>query len=110
MNADYRGFGPGRGPSPGPVAPLSSNTRAAGGGGHGGRGGRGSNQFVSATSYDSFYFPSKFGSGGGAGHRYSGGSGGGKLIFNVSYMLRLEGKISANGESGDGQGKEGNVN
>lgn len=106
MTGDYQGFGPGKGPSPGP--PSASVTRGAGGGGHGGRGGRGSNQFVSSTSYDSLYFPTKFGSGGGSGQTYSGGSGGGILMFNVSYMLRLEGKISANGESADGQRKDGN--
>ena len=105
MTADYQGFTSGQGPSPG--TPWASSTRGAGGGGHGGRGGRGANRFVTSRSHDSLYVPAEFGSGGGNGRTYGGGRGGGLLIFTVSYMLRLEGRISANGESANGRLREG---
>ena len=63
---------------------------------------------IAAKSYDSFHGPVMYGSGGGNGVSYEGGRGGGHVIFDVSNVLRLEGRIHANGERpSDGGGGAG---
>ena len=98
MTADYRGYGSQSGPGAG-KRQTSFNT-GAGGGGHGGRGGRGSAAFQASYSYDSMYEPTEYGSGGGDGLHVVGGRGGGRIVFEISEMLRLEGRVQANGEPG----------
>ena len=97
MTADYRGYGSERGPGAG-RSKTSFNT-GPGGGGHGGRGGRGSAGLQASYSYGSMYEPTEYGSGGGTGSYGTGGRGGGRIVFEISEMLRLEGRVQANGES-----------
>lgn len=100
MSADYRGYGSQQGPGTG-LRQTSFNT-GAGGGGHGGRGGRGSAGLQASYSYDSIYEPTQYGSGGGNGLNNVGGRGGGRIVFKISEMLRLEGRVQANGEPRSG--------
>ena len=106
VSADHRGFGPEQGPAPG----LGKTPHGTGpsGGSHGGRGGRGYEGLVAPKSYDSLFNPTLFGSGGGNSDGSQGGRGGGHVVFDVSNMLRLEGRLRANGqnsgESGGGAG------
>lgn len=107
VSADFRGHGAEQGPGAG-LRRTSHNT-GAGGGSHGGRGGRGSAGLQTSYSYDSMYEPKQYGSGGGNGLSGSvGGRGGGRIVFEISQMLRLEGRVHANGEPGsdnsDGSG------
>ena len=105
VSADARGFGPQEGPAAG-TRWTSYNTGAAGGG-HGGRGGRGSAGLQASYSFDSLYEPSQYGSGGGNGLGRRGGHGGGRIVFKVFEMLRLEGRVHADGEAGRGNDNAG---
>ena len=107
MTADFKGHGAQQGPGAG--LRRTSYNIGAGGASHGGRGGRGSAGFQTSYSYDSIYEPTQYGSGGGNGlHGSAGGRGGGRIVFKISEMLRLEGRVNANGEPGsdssDGSG------
>ena len=99
MSADFRGHGTEQGPGSG-FRRTSYNT-GAGGGSYGGRGGRGSAGLQTSYSYGSIYEPTQYGSGGGNGiHGSVGGRGGGRIVFEISEMLRLEGRVHAEGEPG----------
>ena len=77
-----------------------------GGGGHGGSGANGSSTIASGgMTYDSQTSPTVAGSGGGTYPPNSiGGAGGGVIRLNVSGILQLDGRISANGGNGSGSG------
>ena len=105
VSADYRGYGPQEGPGAG-IRYTSFNTGAIGGG-HGGRGGRGSAGLRASFSYDSIYEPTQYGSGGGNGLNHVGGRGGGRIVFEISEMLRLEGRVHASGEPRSGDNPSG---
>jgi hypothetical protein len=77
-----------------------------GGGGHGGSGANGSSaNATGGTTYDSQSSPTAYGSGGGNYAPYStGGAGGGAIQLNVSGVLQVDGRISANGGNGSGTG------
>jgi hypothetical protein len=77
-----------------------------GGGGHGGSGANGSSTNASGgTTYGSQTSPTTYGSGGGMFPPFSvGGAGGGAIRLNVSGILQVDGRITANGGNGSGSG------
>jgi len=77
-----------------------------GGGGYGGGGANGSlTNAGGGTAYGSQTSPTTFGSGGGTYPAYSvGGTGGGAIQLNVSGILQVDGRLSANGGNGSGTG------
>jgi hypothetical protein len=77
-----------------------------GGGGHGGGGANGSlTSAGGGTTYGSQTSPTTYGSGGGTYPSYSaGGAGGGAIQLNVSGILQVDGRLSANGGNGSGSG------
>ena len=77
-----------------------------GGGGHGGSGANGSLTNASGgTTYGSQTSPTTYGSGGGIFPPYSvSGAGGGAIQLNVSGILQVDGRITANGGNGSGLG------
>jgi hypothetical protein len=103
--ADSAGYPAGQGPGAGffssPSYPYS-----CGGGGYGGSGANGSSTNASGgTTYGSQTSPTTYGSGGGTFPLYSvGGAGGGAIRLNVSGILQVDGRISANGGNGSGSG------
>jgi hypothetical protein len=98
VDLDGKGYPPGYGPGAG------GDGKNAGGGGHGGNGGAGDANAVGGQTYDSETEPSMPGSGGGYGvHKdksVDGGYGGGSILIAVRGELQLNGRISANGTSG----------
>ena len=85
-------------------------TGSGGGGGHGGYGGMGfpsGSQTMGGNAYDLLTAPNQAGSGGGGNTAYPGGSGGGALRFNVTGLLQLDGRISADGLSATNGGAGG---
>ena len=103
MHADFSGFNAVEGPGSG----MSKETYSRGGygAGHGGRGGSANVGYQSAVAYDSIYMPVVNGSGGGHGDSgIGGGRGGGVFKFQVQEYMRIEGKLSANGEPGSNNG------
>lgn len=75
------------------------------GGGHGGDGGSAlSNSVDGGSAYDSTSVPEAAGSGGGGYENYSTGGAGGGIISLRAPIVRLDGKISANGGNGSGIG------
>ncbi len=94
------GTGTGRGSS------YSGTGYPCGGGGHGGSGANGSAPNTgSSISYGSQASPNTYGSGGGSFPNQSiGGAGGGAIRLNVSGILQVDGRISANGGNGSGSG------
>jgi hypothetical protein len=101
--ADSAGYAGGLGTGAG-----RSDTSAytGGGGGYGGYGASGGGTMAyGGSTYGSVSAPVDFGSGGGSYIPYaSGGAGGGAIRLNVTGMLWLDGKISANGSPGLGEG------
>ena len=102
---DSAGYAAGTGPGYG----HSYNDRSylpCGGGGYGGSGANGaSTNAGGGTTYGSQTSPTTYGSGGGQLLPYSfGGAGGGAIQLNVSGILQVDGRISANGGSGSGSG------
>ena len=83
----------------GPINPGSGHASSSGssGGGHGGRGGRGKGSLLTGAAYGDLYEPKRFGSKGGG---TKGGSGGGFIWFNVTYVIHIDGEVSANGGPG----------
>lgn len=94
ISADGKGYGVEEGPGAG---------HNRGGGGYGGKGAKAcwGNSYGGPT-YGSAIAPTDLGSGGWV-------SGGGAIRLNVSNTLVNEGKISANGASGDGGGSGGSI-
>jgi hypothetical protein len=80
--------------------------RPCGGGGYGGSGANGASANAGGgTTYGSQTSPTTYGSGGGQLMPYSfGGAGGGAIQLNVSGILQVDGRLSANGGSGSGSG------
>ena len=80
------------------------------GAGHGGRGGRGTNQRKTGAAIGHLYEPQHLGCKGGGSN---GGRGGGVMALNVRDSLKIDGEVSANGESassnGNGGGSGGSV-
>ena len=95
FHVDFSGHAAGEGPGAGLT--KQSYHLGGGGGGHGGRGGNSRYGYISAQAYDSIYTPTQFGSGGG---NSGGGRGGGDIQFEVEHTVRIEGRLSANGEDG----------
>ena len=102
ISGDGLGFTSGQGPGSGSYSPLGST-----GGGHGGMGGRGLGftnlfSFAGGNAYDAIGSPTQAGSGGG-GTQFSsssgGGAGGAAVRLGISGELRLDGRISVNGNS-----------
>jgi hypothetical protein len=103
--ADSAGYASGTGPGYG----RSYNDalyRPCGGGGYGGNGANGASTSAgSGMAYGSQTSPTDYGSGGGYVSTFSiGGSGGGVIQLNVSGILQVDGRLSANGGSGSGSG------
>ncbi|MBN2131441.1 MAG: PKD domain-containing protein [Sedimentisphaerales bacterium] len=101
LSADGRGYGAGTGPGAG------AGGGNGGGAGHGGNGGAGGG--AGGEAYDSPNDPNLVGSGGGTGvwqfftgiyYYAQGGSGGGLIRVTVGGELRLDGRITADGASG----------
>ncbi|HEV2319059.1 MAG TPA: hypothetical protein VGV18_04875, partial [Verrucomicrobiae bacterium] len=96
FSVDGRGYGAQIGPGAG----LTIGG-IAGGGGHGGYGGGNiSPASVSGTAYDSIQAPVAEGSGGANASTGAGGAGGGALTLDVIKGLVVNGRISANGDTG----------
>ena len=81
----------------GPGAGISESGIGAG---YGGKGGSDSTGKPGGSSYGSSLAPIDLGSGGGD-YGHSGGAGGGAVRLNISGSLTLNGKITANGGSGN---------
>ena len=111
LTLDGSGYAAGSGPGEGLTASTSTGLITGGGGGYAGYGGP-SFYGASGGGYSgSFNLPETPGSGGGNGTGPSpfnlGGSGGGALQFTVANTLRVDGRLSANGTTGPGQGSGG---
>jgi hypothetical protein len=91
IHADGEGFGADAGPG----NPGYSNSRSAGGS-YGGRGNFGL-RYRAADPYGPVDQPTALGSGGGGG---AAGSGGGAIKLNVTNILTIDGRVSANGTKG----------
>ncbi len=110
FNGDGGGYAGGQGPGAGHG--VSSPIGLTGGGGsYGGYGGPSSFGAGAGTYYGSASEPMNLGSGGGIGAGNApynlGGAGGGALQLSVSGTLTLDGRITANGLLGTGQGSGG---
>lgn len=101
ITANSQGYTPYNGPG---GAGSSAGGTHAGIGGNGAWPGYGG---PSTNTYGNPYKPTELGSGGGGFDRLgggSGGSGGGAIKINVANNLKVDGTITANGESKDGRG------
>ncbi len=103
--ADAAGYKAGQGSGAGQYYYYNS-TYPCSGAGHGGFGANSiGNYALGGNSVDSTTSPSMLGSGGGNYFPYSiGGAGGGAILLNVSGILQVDGRISANGGNGSGTG------
>ena len=111
ISADGVGFGPSAGPGAGLTVPENFGGGRGSGGGYGGYGGggnlggNGDPQTLGGAVYGSMSQPSELGSGGGSitgGHGVLlvlGGRGGGRLRIDAG-TLRVDGRISADGQTG----------
>ena len=107
--ADSTGYPGGQGPGAGRSVPQNSGY-VGGGGGHGGNGAASGGVPVAlgGGTYGSVTTPLDRGSGGGTGSASApGGAGGGTMLLNVTGVLLLNGRISADGGAGIGQGTGG---
>jgi hypothetical protein len=95
ISADARGFASKQGPGSVP----NSGGGAGGGGGHGGRGGNGASN-VGGVPYGDASNPTTMGSGGGGSCCAAGGAGGGLARLFATGSVVVDGRISADGESG----------
>jgi hypothetical protein len=108
--ADGTGYAAGQGPGAGKSGYSTASGRVGGGGGYGGYGAAsgGATPGLGGGTYGSVTAPMSAGSGGG---NYAvgspGGPGGGAIRMNVSSVLRVNGRISANGGAGIAQGMGG---
>jgi hypothetical protein len=102
--ADAAGYAAGQGPGLGQYS--YNNPYPGGGAGHGGYGANSTGNYaLGGNIYDSTTSPNNPGSGGGSYSPYSaGGAGGGAIRLNVSGILQLDGRISANGGNGSVSG------
>ena len=103
--ADAAGYAAGQGPGFGQFYYFNS-TYLCSGAGHGGYGANSTGNYaLGGNIYDSTTSPNGPGSGGGSYSPYSvGGAGGGVIQLNVSGILQMDGRISANGGNGSGSG------
>jgi len=107
--ADGTGYAGNQGPGAGKYG-NNPYGYVGGGAGHAGYGAAsgGSPAAAGGTTYGSVITPLEFGSGGGGySSLYTGGAGGGAVRLNVSGALVVNGRISANGGDGLGQGAGG---
>jgi hypothetical protein len=108
--ADAIGYAGGQGVGPGRTLQSAYGT-TGGGGGYGGAGGMSGPGAAGGVAYGSIMNPNEFGSGGGAGNgnttNSAGGAGGGIVGLSVGGTLQLDGRISANGAAGVGEGSGG---
>jgi hypothetical protein len=104
--ADSRGYAGGQGQGAGR---FTSNSGLVGSGGtHGGFGGGGFGITQTGIYYDSITQPSMSGSGGGVNPLFPAGSEGGGIVrLDVAGNLRVDGRISADGDDGLSQGTGG---
>ncbi len=92
----WNGTGPGGG--------ATGSWNGGGGGGYGGAGGNGAGAGGAAYDYDKIVWPMALGSSGGRSDQgTSRGHGGGAIQFYIQNTLTLNGVISANGLTGDGE-------
>jgi len=103
--ADSAGYPAGAGSGHG-LSYNDGSYRPCGGGGYGGSGANGASANAGGgITYGTQTAPTTYGSGGGQLMPYSfGGAGGGAIQLNVSGILQVDGRISANGGSGSGSG------
>ena len=101
MTSSSRGYATAQGPAYNNINHLVKLC----GGGHGGRGGFGPNDLATSFSYGSMLNPNSWGSGG----QGTGGRGGAFLSFKIYDKLRVEGSVSANGESRHSGGAGGSI-
>jgi hypothetical protein len=105
--ADASGYAAGQGTGAGHYYYYNS-TYLCSGAGHGGYGANSTGNYaLGGNTYDSTTHPTISGSGGGSYSPYSysvGGAGGGAIRLNVSGILQVDGRISANGGNGSGSG------
>ena len=115
ISADSRGFGGGyaldkqtgsmlHGDAYGPGAGLYYSSVMGVGGGHGGIGGGRETRYYGGGTYDDPYVPAQAGSGGAvtSGWMFNGGIGGGVVDVRAVGPVVIEGRVSANGETGNG--------
>jgi hypothetical protein len=104
--ADASGYAAGQGPGAGHYYSGDPYTYPCSGAGHGGCGANSTGNYtLGGITYDSTTSPVNPGSGGGSYSSTSiGGAGGGVIRLNVSSMLQVDGRISANGDNGSGSG------
>ena len=111
IDADGKGFAGGQGSGSGHTSSSEAGGTSGGGASYGGFGGRSASGAAAGLSYGSPQQPLDFGSGGGSGAGAApynvGGAGGGAIRLNVAGTLTLDGRISANGNNGVGQGSGG---
>ncbi|XP_038052472.1 uncharacterized protein LOC119725183 [Patiria miniata] len=81
-----------------------SGNNGGSGAGHGGRGGRSSHQRKTGAAFGHVFEPSHLGCKGGG---PNGGRGGGKMVLNIAETLKVDGEVSADGESATGYGNGG---
>ena len=98
--ADGLGFAGGRDGENGAGLCAGLGGDAPGGGGHGGRGGGA----VAGETCDDIMAPTKAGSGGGASAGAAGGSGGGVVWIEAWGSVRIDGRVGADGMSGERDG------
>jgi hypothetical protein len=103
--ADATGYAAGQGPGAGQYYYYNSIYPCSGAG-HGGYGANSTGNYaLGGSPYDSTTSPTSLGSGGGSYSPYSvGGAGGGAIRLNVSGILQVDGRISANGGNGSVSG------
>jgi hypothetical protein len=101
IDASGRGYGAGLGLGAGAtqLTNYPYSYYAGSGGGHGGFGGASSSQALGGNCYGSTLAPTNSGSGGGAGSG-SGGAGGGVIALTVGGVLRVDGRLGADGGMG----------
>jgi hypothetical protein len=106
--ADGTGYVSGLGPGAGKYTVSSTSGTVGGGGGYGGYGAAGGGAVPASggSTYQRVTNPTDPGSGGGSGSQSSlaGGAGGGAVRMNVTGMLLVNGRVSANGGLGLTQG------
>lgn len=96
INADGKGFAPGKGSGAG----TAGSTSPSGGGGHGGRGGNSSSGKAGGSPNGLPLFPRQAGSGGGTATGSYGGAGGGVIRVEAENGVTLNGTFTADGLGG----------